>query len=105
MRIVRSAPIPVVSSRAVRSPPPCGEGVGGGGPSADHRMTPTPALRADPPHKGEGKMEFSARADSTSHPTRTNPKDAGNGAPSCLGGPCVALHCLGMIWISLARIP
>jgi glycyl-tRNA synthetase beta chain len=25
------------------------------GPSADHGTTPTPALRADPPHKGEGK--------------------------------------------------
>jgi glycyl-tRNA synthetase beta chain len=29
--------------------------VGGGGPLADHSATPTPALRADPPHKGEGK--------------------------------------------------
>src|SRR5215467_15967203 len=28
-------------------------GVGGGGPLADHRTTPTPALRANPPHKGE----------------------------------------------------
>src|SRR6266436_5402175 len=48
-------------------------GVGGGGPSADHRTTPTPALRsqacagcaslpacADPPHKGEGRTEFAA---------------------------------------------
>jgi glycyl-tRNA synthetase beta chain len=30
-------------------------GVGGGGSSVDSRTTPTPALRADPPHKGEGK--------------------------------------------------
>src|SRR5262249_27029444 len=36
-------------------PQPAGEGLGGWGPSADHRTTPTPALRADPPHKGEGK--------------------------------------------------
>src|SRR5437660_3473004 len=36
-------------------PSPLWGGVGGGGPSADHRTTPTPALRADPPHKGEGK--------------------------------------------------
>src|SRR5215831_9693223 len=35
-------------------PSPLWGGVGGGGPSADHRATPTPALRADPPHKGEG---------------------------------------------------
>src|SRR5262249_55274726 len=33
-------------------PSPLWGGVGGGGPSADHRTTPTPALRADPPHKG-----------------------------------------------------
>jgi glycyl-tRNA synthetase beta chain len=38
-----------------RLPSPLRGGVGGGGPSADHRTTPTPALRADPPHKGEGK--------------------------------------------------
>jgi hypothetical protein len=45
-------------------------GVGGGGrailsqvaPSLSHRTTPTPALRADPPHKGEGRTEFAARA-------------------------------------------
>jgi len=30
-------------------------GVGGGGQAEDHRTTPTPALRADPPRKGEGK--------------------------------------------------
>src|SRR5215831_15001609 len=41
-------------------------GAGGGGPSADHRTTPTPALRADPPHKGEGRTEFATRADSIS---------------------------------------
>ncbi len=35
--------------------PPLWGGVGGGGPSADHHTTPTPALRADPPHKGEGR--------------------------------------------------
>src|SRR5262249_60641178 len=35
-------------------------------PSAGHRTTPTPALRAYPPHKGEGRTEFAARADSTS---------------------------------------
>jgi len=34
-------------------PSPLRGGVGGGGP--DRRTTPTPALRADPPHKGEGK--------------------------------------------------
>ncbi len=27
-----------------------------------NRTTPTPALRADPPHKGEGKTEFVAWA-------------------------------------------
>src|SRR2546427_6269005 len=51
-------------------PSPLWGGVGGGGsaipaqvaPSPSHRTTPTPALRADPPHKGEGKMEFAARA-------------------------------------------
>src|SRR5258707_9124447 len=36
-------------------PSPLWGGAGGGGPSADHRTTPTPALRADPPHKGEGR--------------------------------------------------
>src|SRR5258706_16099991 len=36
-------------------------GVRGGGPLADNRTTPTPALRADPPHKGEGSTEFAAR--------------------------------------------
>src|SRR5262249_50328506 len=44
-------------------PSPLWGGVGGGGsaipsqvaPSSSHRTTPTPALRADPPHKGEGK--------------------------------------------------
>jgi glycyl-tRNA synthetase beta chain len=36
-------------------PSPLWAGVGGGGPSVDHGTTPTPALRADPPHKGEGK--------------------------------------------------
>src|SRR5215510_13247903 len=44
-------------------PSPLWGGVGGGGPSADHRTTPTPALRAYPPHKGEGRIEFAARAD------------------------------------------
>src|SRR5262249_1311861 len=48
----RCAPLPLV-----------GRGWGGG-PSADHRTTPTPALRADPPHKGEGTTELAARADS-----------------------------------------
>src|SRR5947209_2632166 len=48
-------------------PSPLWGGVGGGGPLADHRTTPTPALRADPPRKGEGRTEFAARADSTSH--------------------------------------
>src|SRR6516162_3562649 len=51
-------------------PSPLWGGVGGGGsaipaqvaPASSHRTTPTPALRADPPHKGEGKMEFVARA-------------------------------------------
>src|SRR5215467_8600195 len=59
-------------------PSPLWGGVGGGGPSADHRPTPTPAQRsqacagcaslpacADPPHKGEGRTEFAARADPT----------------------------------------
>jgi hypothetical protein len=41
-------------------PSPLWGGVGGGGPSVDHRTTPTPALRADPPHKGEGRTEFAA---------------------------------------------
>src|SRR5262249_60263776 len=50
-------------------PSPLWGGVGGGGPSADHRTTPTPALRADPPHKGEGRTEFAAPADS---PTRAS---------------------------------
>src|SRR6266540_220099 len=58
-------------------PSPLWGGVGGGGPSADHRTTPTPAQRrqacaacaslpacADPPHKGEGRTEFAARTDS-----------------------------------------
>jgi hypothetical protein len=49
------------AANSVCSPPPCGEGMGGGGPSADHRTTPTPALRADPPHKGEGRTECAAR--------------------------------------------
>src|SRR6266436_2863336 len=44
-------------------PSPLWGGAGGGGPSADHRTTPTPALRADPPHKGEGRTEFVARDD------------------------------------------
>src|SRR5262249_473644 len=48
-------------------PSPLWGGVGGGGPSVDHRSTPTPALRADPPHKGEGGTEFAARADSIRH--------------------------------------
>src|SRR5262245_9845599 len=43
-------------------PSPLWGGVGGGGPSADHRTTPTPTLRADPPHKGEGRTEFVARS-------------------------------------------
>src|SRR5262249_2561051 len=57
----------------------------GGGPSADHRTTPTPALRHSrcfasalfarttaaegrlcPPHKGGGRAELAARADSIS---------------------------------------
>src|SRR5207244_3632534 len=33
-------------------PSPLRGGGGGGGRSADHSATPTPALRADPPHKG-----------------------------------------------------
>jgi len=36
-------------------PSPLRGGVGGGGQAEDHRTTPTPALRADPPRKGEGK--------------------------------------------------
>src|SRR5262245_38166262 len=53
----------LASHRALGAlPSPLWGGVGGGGPSADHRTTPTPALRADPPHKGEGKTEFVARA-------------------------------------------
>jgi glycyl-tRNA synthetase beta chain len=43
-------------------PSPLWGGVGGGGPSENRRATPTPALRADPPHKGEGKgTELAAR--------------------------------------------
>ena len=38
----------------VGSPPPCGEGWGWGS-SVELRNTPTPALRADPPQKGEGE--------------------------------------------------
>src|SRR5258706_5095420 len=51
------------AAHSVCSPPPLWGGAGGGGPSADHRTTPTPALRADPPHKGEGRTEFVARDD------------------------------------------
>src|SRR5262249_15558365 len=47
-------------------PSPLWVGVGGWGPSAHHRTTPTRALRADPPHKGEGRTEFAAGADSIS---------------------------------------
>ena len=36
-------------------PSPLRGGVGGGGGAVEHGATPTPALRADPPHKGEGK--------------------------------------------------
>ena len=36
-------------------PSPLWGGVGGGGPTNTPAATPTPALRADPPHKGEGK--------------------------------------------------
>src|SRR5262245_32473165 len=51
-------------------PSPLWGGVGGGGsaipaqvaPASSHRTTPTPALRADPPHKGEGRTEFAARS-------------------------------------------
>jgi glycyl-tRNA synthetase beta chain len=45
----------VLTTRAGALPSPLRGGVGGGGRSEDHRTTPTPALRADPPHKGEGK--------------------------------------------------
>jgi glycyl-tRNA synthetase beta chain len=41
-------------------PSPLRGGVGGGGPSVDQGTTPTPALRADPPHKGEGSGESTA---------------------------------------------
>src|SRR5919108_6538457 len=89
-RRIRSAPLPLVG--------PLWGGVGGGGPSSDHRTTPTPARRSQacagcaslpachsrcfasaflalrtaaegglcPPHKGEGKTEFVARADASS---------------------------------------
>src|SRR5262249_35160314 len=40
---------------SVPSPPPCGEGLGVGVHQRITARTPTPALRADPPHKGEGK--------------------------------------------------
>src|SRR5215472_17775446 len=56
----------LASHRALGAlPSPLWGGVGGGGPSADHRTTPTPALRADPPHKGEGRTEYAARVDSS----------------------------------------
>src|SRR5262249_4708193 len=60
----RAAAPPSEFSRRVLGvlPSPLWGGDGGGGPSADHRTTPTPALRADPPHKGEGRTEFAARA-------------------------------------------
>ena|SRR5262245_50965554 len=57
-------------------PSPLWGGVGGGGPSADHRTTPTPALRADPPHKGEGRTEFGARAEASSLQRIAGPNDA-----------------------------
>jgi glycyl-tRNA synthetase beta chain len=46
----------VLRTSAGELPSPLWGGVGGGGPSVDSRTTPTPALRADPPHKGEGKV-------------------------------------------------
>ena len=52
---------------SVRSPPPCGEGLGVGAfiDSRDQRQDPTPpaTLRAagDPPHKGEGETEPTSR--------------------------------------------
>src|SRR5258708_29283884 len=72
-----------MSARGVLHAPSRG-GVGAGGPAADHRTTPTPTLRHSrcfasaffaprtaaegrlrPPHKGEGRTEFAARADPT----------------------------------------
>jgi len=52
----------VVTKSAGGLPSPLRGGVGGGGPDEDRRTTPTPALRADPPHKGEGKSEPAALA-------------------------------------------
>src|SRR6516162_10796252 len=45
-------------------------GVGGGGPSASYRTTPTPAQRADPPHKGEGRTEYAALHPKRDHRSR-----------------------------------
>jgi glycyl-tRNA synthetase beta chain len=45
----------VMTQSAGAHPSPLWGGVGGGGPSMDKAATPTPALRADPPHKGEGE--------------------------------------------------
>jgi glycyl-tRNA synthetase beta chain len=45
----------VVTQGSAAPPSPLRGGVGGGGPSGANATTPTPARRADPPRKGEGK--------------------------------------------------
>src|SRR5262249_38644283 len=64
-RIARIRPQPFAFEAGQRRalgalPSPLWGGVGGGGPSASYRTTPTPALRADPPHKGRVWTEFAA---------------------------------------------
>jgi glycyl-tRNA synthetase beta chain len=58
-------------------PSPLWGGVGGGGPSLDTRTSPTPALRADPPHKGEGKTERAALAPKFILVANTEAEDGG----------------------------
>src|SRR6266540_6508480 len=89
LRVIRTPFVDAESRHALGVlPSPLRGGVGGGGPSANHRTTPTPAQRsqacagcaslpacADPPHKGEGKDRV--RRSRWVHFTRKPSKRAG----------------------------
>src|SRR5262249_35606281 len=63
---VRAVRVDARAANSVRSPPPCGEGLGGGGgaipsqvaPSLSHRITPLPS---PPPQGGREQTECAAR--------------------------------------------